>query len=809
MFFFVFCFFLNLFGQNFAQYPYVFKQSGVRGEVRSFHVSDLNYDYKDEFILKVTQPGAVCAIRVYAHDLYTIYYQKNFNKDIININSLDWDQKGNKEILLVEKDSRWINLLLLNAKDEQDTLAFMPLIFLEQYGRNAGVCCPRYRDINRDGYKEIIIAITSGLNPKLRAVWAVDLKNKQVIWKYDLASNVRGMELVQTSQKDSPYLLISTQSPDNGYKVNKMSDAYSYAIVLQANSGKPLLEIKMGGPGASYTEINWFNEPGDLIIGVWNQSFKASKKNKIYLYDFISGSIKRQVPNLNNQERLHIADVNNDNKNELIRSGMGANILVYDNNLNPIDNLQLPPGKNMVSKIFDWDKDGFLEYFVLHDNSNIFIIDRFGKILAGTDYCGEIFPIGKGVVNDDGIGIFNQKEKTLKIFTIQRNRIIGRYEPQSLLAGLLIGIVLSALIFLLIYQGFRRKSWLVKNISTLENLPIALIIADKKGMTAFCNHEMEQLLVINKINILDQPLNKILTALKIDYDLNKLQNDDYLSERKFNSEIEAGGAVKKIAVRLYCLRDKDKKTGFLLTAADVTQTTHYKQSIAWASMAQRLAHEIKNPLTTVKLSLQRLKMEYENENEINKSKYDKYVDSSLEEVIRLRNAAENFMKLFQSDNPIYKKINLDESITNVVSKYKPAVPENISIKFSSENDLPIIEADPEQLETILCNLIDNAIRAVNQKGKIEIRSCLIQKIELERHVDFLQVEIEDNGIGIAEDGLKNIFDPYVTGNKDGTGLGLAIVKRIVENHKGFISINSKKNIGTLVTVQLPVKFTGK
>jgi two-component system nitrogen regulation sensor histidine kinase NtrY len=152
---------------------------------------------------------------------------------------------------------------------------------------------------------------------------------------------------------------------------------------------------------------------------------------------------------------------------------------------------------------------------------------------------------------------------------------------------------------------------------------------------------------------------------------------------------------------------------------------------------------------------------------------------------------------------------LDESITNVVSKYKLAVPENISIKFSSENDLPIIEADPEQLETILCNLIDNAIRAVNQKGKIEIRSCLIQKIELERHVDFLQVEIEDNGIGIAEDGLKNIFDPYVTGNKDGTGLGLAIVKRIVENHKGFISINSKKNIGTLVTVQLPVKFTGK
>ena len=213
-------------------------------------------------------------------------------------------------------------------------------------------------------------------------------------------------------------------------------------------------------------------------------------------------------------------------------------------------------------------------------------------------------------------------------------------------------------------------------------------------------------------------------------------------------------------------------------------------------MAKQVAHEIKNPLTPMKLSIQQLNRVFEKSDPESYKKLERVTASLIEQIDGLTKIANEFSNFAKMPLPENEKLNLVDLLKNVISLFNQE--NNIEILFSAEKDPLFIFADKDQVIRVFNNLIKNATQAIstNEDGLISIN--VIKKDS------FYMVSIKDNGFGIAPDQKEKIFVPYFTTKTTGTGIGLPIAKQIIENHNGNISFISSKERGTVFTVKLPI-----
>ena len=223
-----------------------------------------------------------------------------------------------------------------------------------------------------------------------------------------------------------------------------------------------------------------------------------------------------------------------------------------------------------------------------------------------------------------------------------------------------------------------------------------------------------------------------------------------------------------------------------------------KMSI-WQNMAQQLAHEIKNPLTPIKLSAERVLRRWRNEPE----KIGEIVENSMMAIIQETESLSTLLNEFRTLSKPMQMSNsfttLREPIEEIVNAYASSYP---GVKIDIENVQPdiIVKIDKHRLAQILTNLIINAIDSMENSGLIEIRTDLVKK----REVCYCRISIRDSGKGINALESRLIFTPYYTSKESGTGLGLPIVERIVNDHGGSIWFDTAENIGTTFYVDLPL-----
>lgn len=227
------------------------------------------------------------------------------------------------------------------------------------------------------------------------------------------------------------------------------------------------------------------------------------------------------------------------------------------------------------------------------------------------------------------------------------------------------------------------------------------------------------------------------------------------------------------------------------------QLAKSEREMAWREMAKQVAHEIKNPLTPMKLSVQQLLRTYNPDDPKSGDKLKKVANSIVEQIDALTKIANEFSNFAKMPNPSEEKIDVVALINGVKEVFTHD--ERIDIQIKSNADNIYLLADKDQFVRVFNNLIKNAIQSIpsDRDGLISISLELINKE--------VEILITDNGIGIEESKQSKIFVPYFTTKSTGTGLGLAMVKQIVENHRGFISFTSKENEGTTFTIILPVK----
>jgi len=216
-------------------------------------------------------------------------------------------------------------------------------------------------------------------------------------------------------------------------------------------------------------------------------------------------------------------------------------------------------------------------------------------------------------------------------------------------------------------------------------------------------------------------------------------------------------------------------------------------------MAQQLAHEIKNPLTPIKLSAERVLRRWRNEPE----QIGEIIEDSMLAIIQ---ETEGLSTLLNEFKTLSKPVELSQSWTKLgktteeaIIPYRTSWPD---VTFDTERVDPdiTIKIDKHRLSQVLTNLLINAIDAMDGKGLIEIRTDIIQK----REMRFCRLSIRDTGKGINRETVPQVFTPYYTTKESGTGLGLPIVERIVHDHGGSIWFNTAEGMGTTFFVDLPI-----
>jgi signal transduction histidine kinase len=263
----------------------------------------------------------------------------------------------------------------------------------------------------------------------------------------------------------------------------------------------------------------------------------------------------------------------------------------------------------------------------------------------------------------------------------------------------------------------------------------------------------------------------------------KIRFGKYNQQISYDKEDEIGALVKDYNQKLQELE---------YTAQQLAQS---ERESAWREMAKQVAHEIKNPLTPMKLSIQHLLRVYDPNDPNSEQKLKKVATSIVEQIDALTRIANEFSNFAKMPRPQEVTLDLIPIIENVLEVFK----EEATCEITLVSDLKsvLVNADKDQMIRTFNNLLKNAIQSIPEEsaGKITIY--------VERVQENVLISIKDSGTGIPKDQIDKIFVPYFTTKTGGTGLGLAMVKQIIENHNGTISFETREGEGTIFTISLP------
>ncbi|MBN1411443.1 MAG: HAMP domain-containing protein [Spirochaetales bacterium] len=232
--------------------------------------------------------------------------------------------------------------------------------------------------------------------------------------------------------------------------------------------------------------------------------------------------------------------------------------------------------------------------------------------------------------------------------------------------------------------------------------------------------------------------------------------------------------------------------------ASKKKLVHAERHAAWQEIAKRLAHEIKNPLTPIRLSAERILKKYHGDREGFELMLDSAISAIINEVNNLDRLLIEFKEFTRLPDLKKEKVNLKDLFAEVAEIYR-SVSQNVTIDLDLLNESVVLNIDPNQIKHVIGNLFKNSIHAMPEGGKIVVNGDEVRKGLLR----YFRLQIMDTGTGIDEEYRDMIFNPYFTTKKDGTGLGLSIVERIVFDHNGNIWFESKKGVGTTFFIDLP------
>ena len=319
----------------------------------------------------------------------------------------------------------------------------------------------------------------------------------------------------------------------------------------------------------------------------------------------------------------------------------------------------------------------------------------------------------------------------------------------------------------------------------------------------------DKIFLVNKsaLELLESDAGKLidLSVFNVFPTLTKAVKSARNSELSFREELldyKIKGVKKKFVVRISFENYKSLNSGYVVTIENITELIKVQRAAAWSDIAKKIAHEIKNPLTPIQLSADRLKHKYLNKISEDKNIFINCIDTIIRQVSTIHRMVNEFSTFAQMPRPILQNVDIKEIILGSIGMTKLANQKlDISSNLDKINKINL-KADPNLINQALNNLFKNSINAMNEEKK-EFKTGKIH-INLYEQSNFCHLDFIDNGPGFPAE-KEYLLEPYISRSNKGSGLGLAIVKKIMEDHNGSIElINEKPKNGAMVKLMFPI-----
>ena len=341
----------------------------------------------------------------------------------------------------------------------------------------------------------------------------------------------------------------------------------------------------------------------------------------------------------------------------------------------------------------------------------------------------------------------------------------------------------------------------------LRDVGAGVISIGADGRILTINRSAERILGIHAVGVLGKVYSEVLQpehlvlAEELVWAVNQAENHSITRQMKLNVWNETLTLLVKVAI----LRDEENRyLGMVVVLDDLTQLQKAQRAAAWREVARRIAHEIKNPLTPIQLSAQRLRKRYLNKFAQDGAVFDECTQTIITQVEELKNLVNEFSSFARMPAAKPAPNNLNEILHEAMVLYEEGH-KNIRFQFNPDDRIPIFNLDKEQIKRVMVNLLENAVAAVGEVSGEPRDGQITVETRLDPFMNLALVEVADNGCGVSPQDKPLLFEPYFSTKASGTGLGLAIVNTIISDHDGYIRVKDNVPRGVRFIIEIPIK----
>jgi two-component system sensor histidine kinase HydH len=365
---------------------------------------------------------------------------------------------------------------------------------------------------------------------------------------------------------------------------------------------------------------------------------------------------------------------------------------------------------------------------------------------------------------------------------------------------LIIGVVIINQNYFVLDRSYKEIKTLTGNV--LEVMHSAVVAVDEEGRIIMLNRLAEDLFGVKKNHAINQ-----------DYD--SIFPDDpclikkTMERKRASQDVEAfyktlSGSTRNLLIGSSCLFDEQNQfRGAVAVIHDVTELKKYEEEAkkaerlsALGNLAAGVAHEIRNPLNAISITVQRLKSEFEPRKD--QEEYLSFIQTVLNEIKRLDNIISQFLSLTKAQKLTIIPSDMNKLLDEVISLTEmDARSKNVQV-VKNIDKLPQLKIDPDEMKKALLNMMLNGVQAMPEGGELKVQS------NIDDAKGTVTIRITDTGVGISKENLSTIFQPYFSTKEKGTGIGLSIAYRIISDHKGKIEVESEVGKGSTFIVTLPI-----
>ncbi|MEO0108809.1 MAG: ATP-binding protein, partial [candidate division WOR-3 bacterium] len=673
-------------------------------------------------------------------------------------------------------------------------------------------------DINADGNLEAILSVSSGWNYQPRGIYALDWNSGRLLWGHRTGPGFYCLELlIRDIDGDSQKEIFSgSHAPGNsgGVPVGGVSDLVTCVFCFNADGELRWLDTI--GRYSSRVLIDWLDStPGKarLVACECGCGEPDRERDSLFIIDANTGEILRRGSTgcLNwDFGVLHSAR----GKSMVVTAGADETLRILNESLRTVERDRVLGMQEMCLQIGNFVGSEAEETAVLSSVRGLLLynerLDLLGECKTELLSNPRPFPVRYGNLKRLAFSTVSPRSRlgydAYALFDFSPKPVLARSVPLYVVLPGALGL-LALFGVGMVYARYAQTRDIRTVIRGLTGRA-AVIELNRRGDMTKMNAKAREMLKeaegshnpscqeepratgdksrasgTTRQRETHEPLRKALEAAKS-------------LARKPDSTEPTETAVSLGPGRSFRLRIVPVKTGAVVTLEDMTEVEFAERARTLVPATQTLAHRIKNRSFSAAKALEQIEKKAAED-------VRTHLASVREDVSRMQSMADAFMRYTRLEAPKPELTDLNGLVCGSVARFAAARPQGVRVDLQLAHDLPLLRLDREQFTSALANLVGNAIAAMGETGVLGITTRCESGDDEGSQV--VAIEVRDTGCGIPKQHLARVFEPFFTLRPGGTGLGMAITKRIVEDHHGTISIQSKEGEGTTVTIRLPVE----